>query len=93
MRGEQRADAHVEALLNDIGHVALGHAHVDDIGHEDGDDHLEGALDHHKQHADDGILAILAQIPHDALEFMHCAAPPWCLQAACCTRAGWRGRA
>ena len=73
--GEHRTDAHVGALAEDEVEVAVGNANVDDVGHEDGDDHLKGALDDDEEHAENGVGAVAAEVTDDAAELMH-GGPP-----------------
>ena len=74
--GEDGAYAHEHALPGDVGEVAPGNANVDDVRHEDGDDHLKGAFDDHEQNAEDGIFAVVPQIGDDASDLMHGRSPP-----------------
>ena len=68
---ESGAREHEHALAEYEVEVASSHAHIDDIGHEDGDDHLERALDDHQEHADDRVAAIGTKEADDAAELMH----------------------
>ncbi len=68
---ESGAREHEHALAEYEVEVAGSHAHIDDIGHENGNDHLERALDDHEEHAKDRVAAIRTKEADDAAELMH----------------------
>ena len=67
---------HIRALQQHIVDVARGHAHVDDICHDDRDKQLERRLGRHKEHAEHGIAAVCPQIGKQNLEIAHAGSSP-----------------
>ena len=67
---------HIRALQQHVVDVARGHAHVDDICHDDRDKQLERRLGRHKEHAEYGIAAVYPQIGKQNLEIAHAGSSP-----------------
>ena len=70
------AHQHIRTLQQHIVDVARGHAHIDDICHDDRDKQLERRLGRHKEHAEHGIAAVCPQIGKQNLEIAHAGSSP-----------------
>ena len=67
---------HIRTLQQHVVDVARGHAHIDDICHDDRDKQLERRLSSHKEHAEYGIAAVCPQIGKQNLEIAHAGSSP-----------------
>ena len=73
---KRRTHQHACALQQHVVDVTHGHAHVDDVGHDDRDKQLERGLDRDEHHAEYGIATICSQVGKQDLEIAHAGSSP-----------------
>ena len=67
---------HARALQQHVVNVSRGHAHVDDVGHDDRDKQLKRGLDRDEHHAENGIATVCPQIGKQDFEIAHAGSSP-----------------
>ena len=81
---------HARALQQHVVDVARGHAHVDDVGHDDRNKQLERGLDRDEHHTEYGIATVCPQVRKQDFEIAHAGSSPIkrCSQTHVLLRAG-----
>ena len=72
-QGHEGEGAHLKAPHDNIAGVAVGHTHVDDGGHDEGDDKLKYSLGHDAEDGQDTVLFVGLYI---GKKFLHDENPP-----------------
>ena len=76
-KGQHRADRHLDAGSQNLPDVPAGDADVDDVAHQNGNDHFKAALDDHQKHPQGHVPPVGAHVAQKAFQIIHAKRSPF----------------